>query len=135
MSQKSKAEKPAPKQAAQPKAPKPPKGSKPARAPKTPGRRAPLLLETTYLASLIAVLTAGAVTAGLSLLAGVEAWLVAVRAGLAILTVGLVLWSLNYRLMHGLLDAAVQEAREKQPNETPAPTGDEAPASSLEWKA
>lgn len=121
------ANKPAPKKAA---APKPPK---PARAPKDPGRRAPLLLETSYLASLAAVVTAGLVTAGLSVLAGVDAWLVAVRAGLAILTVGLVLWNLNYRLMHGLLEAAVQEARDKKPSETPETV--EPPASSLEWKA
>ncbi len=135
MSKTPKAERPAPKKAAQPKAPKASKGPKPAQGAKTSGRRAPLLLETAYLASLVAVLTAGAVTAGLSLLAGVAAWLVAVRAGAAILTVGLVLWSLNYRLMHGLLEAAVQEAHEKKPSETPAPAGDEAAASSLEWKA
>lgn len=128
-------EKSASQPAAQPKAPKAPKGPKAARAPQTSGRRAPLLLETTYLASLVAVLTAGAVTAGLSVLAGVEAWLVAVRAGLAILTVGLVLWYLNYRLMHGLLEAAVQEAREKKPGEPPAPAADEPATSSLEWKA
>jgi protein-S-isoprenylcysteine O-methyltransferase Ste14 len=92
------------------------------------GSRAPLLLETAYAVSFSIIVLAGIVTAGLSVWSGVPAWLVAVRAGLAVVVLGLVLWTVNYRLMHGAFEAAMSDRREQTPAGQP-------PASTQEWKA
>ena len=74
------------------------------------GRRAPLLLETAYAITFGLTLVAGLATAALSALAGAPAWLIAVRAGLAVLVLGLVFWLVNYQLMHGAFEAAGRPA-------------------------
>ena len=107
------------------------------KAPKAPRRgraskRVPLLLEAVYAASVLIVILTGALTAGLSWLSGVSALWVLARAGLAVLLVGLVLWLLNYQLMHGALAAALAAAREQVPE---APVAEPPPDFIHEWKA
>lgn len=94
------------------------------------GRRAPLLLETAYAITFGLTLVAGLATAALSALAGAPAWLIAVRAGLAVLVLGLVFWLVNYQLMHGAFEAAVEELRARAPQPADQPA-----ASTQEWKA
>ena len=109
---------------------KPPKPAKTAKARRPAGQRAPLLLETAYTASFGLTTAAGLLTAGLSALARVPAWLIAVRAGLAMLALGLVLWIVNYLLMHGAFEAAVDDLRQTKPAEANPPV-----TSTQEWKA
>jgi hypothetical protein len=102
-------------------------------AAKSPARRAPVLLEAVYSASMFVALVAGGLVLGLSLLAGVEVWWAGLRATLAVAVVGAVLWALNYHLMHATLAAAVQDARDRQTAITAARVEDA--TLGMEWKA
>lgn len=103
---------------------------------RTAAGRAPVLLELAYVLSVLVVGLAGLSAAGLSLAAGVAVWVAVVRAGLLVLVLGALLWFLNYQLMHGVLDAALQAAREKQAGRTASDVpGAERASLGMEWKA
>lgn len=107
------------------------------RAEKKGGRaagRAPVLLEWAYGLSVLVVGLTGLAVVGLSILAGVALWMAVIRAGLLVLVLGALLWFLNYRIMHGVLEAALQDARERQAAAEGAP-GPEAASLGMEWKA
>lgn len=145
----------APSKALQPLPAEPPaKPAKPAKRAKAKRRemRAPVLLETVYSVAVAIVILVGLTIAGLSAWGRAPLWLTAVRAGTAVLVVGLVLWIVYYRVLtDGLLIAVdewmenykkeqaereAQEAAEKAAAEAAAQAAEaEAVESTQEWKA
>jgi hypothetical protein len=92
-----------------PAAAKPPKDApKPKPAPKQkvqPRHRVPLLLETAFSMTKLALLLAGPLVLGLSLQAGVGLPMAALRAGAALFVLGLLAWGANWVLARSALDA------------------------------
>ena len=105
------------------KVPEPPPAPKPAGG----ARRAPVLVEILNGLSRLAVTVVGAGTALAAILAGTD-WLgVAVRAGAAVLLIGIVLWLLNWFVARGALEAARQQLAEAAQQAQPGAIG--------EWQA
>ena len=83
-----------------------------AKSPKVPAQRAPLLLETAITLSQIVLVITGLGILGISLLAGADITMAAMRSGAAVLVVGLVLWLANWQLARGSLEALSEQMRE-----------------------
>lgn len=89
--------------AAKPASGKPAAGKSPARK----GNSAvhlPVLLEMTFTTAAIVVLLVGVVTGVVSFLAGCPAWVIGLRAGGAILTVGLVFYGIAFCMSRGTVE-------------------------------
>jgi len=88
-------------------------------APAQPGRPdilpSPLLLDFSLTVSRLVVLGVGLATGLLSALAGATLWAVALRTGLAILGLGLLLWGLNTLVNHNALEIVHHAAEGTHP--------------------
>ncbi len=75
----------------------------------------PFLLEFTLTVSRLVVILVGVLTALISVIAGAEIWVVALRTGAAILSLGFLTWSVNWLLSHNTLEAVrVQMTQTRQ---------------------
>jgi hypothetical protein len=99
-------------------------------APKKPRQllkeaRVPLLLDFSLTVAKVAVLLAGALTAGVSAAAGASIPAVILRGAAAMFSLAALFWTVNYLLARGTLEIARQEAlteMEKAREERPAST-------------
>jgi hypothetical protein len=86
-----------------------PPASSPAQEAQPPARdprRVPLLLDVSYTATRILLLVAGSLTGAISVLSGATWLATALRAGSAVLSVGLLLFLANWLLSRDTLEAA-----------------------------
>ncbi|HHH83785.1 MAG TPA: hypothetical protein ENL35_12465 [Chloroflexi bacterium] len=90
--------------------------------------RSPILIESALAVSKISILVTGISTAVLSALAGAPIFIIALRSGVAIIGLGLILWAMNYALARATL-RSVREQIEK------ALQADIPQGSSTEWEA
>jgi hypothetical protein len=70
----------------------------------------PVLLNFSFSAAQLLVLFVGVVTTALSFLSGAPLWVVAVRGGAAMVSVGLVFWLVSWMIAKDTLEVAGQEA-------------------------
>jgi|GEM_PF-1187607 len=102
----------------------PKKESKPATpaALKVKRRSLPLLLETAFALTKLAVLTSGPLVLALSLQAGADLTMAAIRAGTAMLVLGLLLWSANWVLARSALEVIRMQLKEAAERQAPTTT-------------
>ncbi len=99
-----------------------PKAEAKPNAPKGQRRRVPLLQETAFTLTKLTMLTTGPLILALSLQAGATLLMAAVRAGVAVLVVGLLLWGANWVLARSALDALHQQLKEAAEAHAPSAT-------------
>jgi hypothetical protein len=75
--------------------------------------RVPVLLETVYTVTIWVVVLLGAATAFISFLADGNVLMMLVRAGSAMLVLGLLGWFLYYRVARSAIEIVRQQAREE----------------------
>lgn len=95
---------------------------KPPKAPKGQRRRVPLLQETAFTVTKLTLLTTGPLIVGLSLQAGATLLMAAVRAGAAVLVVGLLLWGANWVLARSALEVMHMQLKEAAEQHAPSAT-------------
>lgn len=108
----------------EPKPDKKPKGNRKA------GGYVPLLIDFTLTTSRLIVLSVGLGIAAFSLISQATILAAAIRGGAAALSVGLVMWVINWLLARQALDAAIEELEQKQKEEEELP-----PESTMELQA
>jgi hypothetical protein len=77
-------------------------------------RHLPLLLETSFAIARLASLASGLIVLGVSLQAGATPIVAALRAGLTVLVMGLLLWSANWVLARSALEVVRVQLKEAQ---------------------
>lgn len=84
-------------------------------------RRAPVLVEMVAAVSKLVLLLAVLAAALLTWLADGSPLVAVLRAGLTLAALGVLLWTLNYLLAEGVLNARVLEAKTKHTRPAPPP--------------
>lgn len=106
----------APKKDKKPAAPAAPKVKRQAQT------RLPLLLETAFAVTKLAVLTSAPLVFALSLQAGADLTMAAIRAGTTVLVLGLLLWSANWVLARSALEVIRMQLKEAAERQAPTTT-------------
>ena len=71
----------------------------------------PALLEATSIFSRLVIVAVGSITFVLSLLAGTQVWMASMRSGLAIFSLGLIFWGINWLLSRNSLQAFIADLK------------------------
>lgn len=78
----------------------------------------PAFLELSFTIAKILVVIVGIVIVVVSVLAGVSAWTVALRGAIAILSLGFVLWLINWYFAHNILEKELEDLEKSMKEET-----------------